>query len=157
MRGKYVYNGQTFIEIVSTFSTVRDLISLLKEIAKHISYRYQDTTELRDHLNDRTIERIVNRCPYKLIGCTITEFSRIGDLKSGENCGKFRHQPNSEYVTTGCYQLTLDSSSNILLPGTALKIPVEISRLTSSFIIRAPYHARRPTDRIMLITVAIII
>lgn len=128
MRGKFVHNGQTLIEIVSTFSTIRDLVSLLKEIAKQISYRYQDTTEIRDLYNDRMIEKFVDRAPYKFIDCTITDFSKIGGLKSGENCGKFRHQPNSEYITTGCYQLTLDPYLNILLPGTALKITVDIGR-----------------------------
>ncbi|CAF4890927.1 unnamed protein product [Pieris macdunnoughi] len=129
MRGKYVYNGQTLIEIVSTYTTVRDLTSVLKEIAKHINYRFQETRDMREQNNDRTIEKMIDVAPYKFLDCRITQFSTIGTLRPGQNCGKFRHQPDSEYVTTGCYQVTLDGKLDILLPGTRLTIPVHISRI----------------------------
>nr|QMP82167.1 polymerase PB2 [Lepidopteran orthomyxo-related virus OKIAV178] len=128
MRGKFVYNGQVLIEIVSNYTTARDLLSLLKEIAKYIGYRYQDTNDIRPHLNDRTIEKFVDYNPHKFLDCNLTSFSRIGGLKEGENCGKFRLQPNSEYLTTGCYHVTLDEKLDILLPGTQLKIIVDPKR-----------------------------
>ncbi|CAH0401985.1 unnamed protein product [Chilo suppressalis] len=64
--------------------------------------------------------------PHKFLDCTISSFSKIGNFKEGENCGKFRFQPNSEYTTTGCFQVTLDEKLDVLLPGTQLKVVVEI-------------------------------
>lgn len=70
LRGKYSYNGQTLIELVSTLTAIRDLISLLKETAKHISYDFQDTTDRNENKNNRQVERFVDREPHKLLSCS---------------------------------------------------------------------------------------
>lgn len=93
LRGKFVYKGQTPIDSVCNLTvvkfTIRDWLSLLKEIAKHIKYRYQDTNETRPSLNDRVIERMVDRFPYKFLACSLIQYAKVGDLKEGENCGKY--------------------------------------------------------------------
>jgi hypothetical protein len=53
-------------------------------------------------------------------------------LKQGETCGKYRFQPDSEYLTTGNFLVTLNENLDVMMPSTRLVIPVNVHRSQTS-------------------------
>lgn len=144
IKGKFTHNGSWLLEISCNFTTHREFLSMLMGIGVYIKYRFTETTSTNYNRNMTQIRNFINKEPHRLLGMTPKEYANIPKMKNGEIVKAFTLNEETEYMTTGIYQMRLREDYEIVIVSTGQTIELGYTRkdihpLSEEVVCNSPY------------------
>lgn len=144
IKGKFTHNGPWLLELACNFTTNREFLSMLMGIGTYIKYRYTDTTSTNQNRNMLQIRSFINKEPFRMLGMSPKEYSNIPKMENGEIVQAFNLNEETEYMTTGVYQMKLRDDYEIIIVSTGQTIELGYTRkdihpLSEEVICNSPY------------------
>lgn len=128
IKGKFTHNGPWLLEMSCNFTTNREFLSMLMGVGSYIKYRYTDTTSTNQSRNLMQIRSFINKEPHRLLGMSSKEYSNIPKMRNGEIVKAFNLNEETEYMTTGVYQMRLREDHEIVIVSTGQTIELGYTR-----------------------------
>lgn len=129
IKGNFSHANCILLSVSLNFTTKRDLLSTLSEIAIFVRWGFENTVgKTREKIHEE-IKRKVIRAPWSLLQCSEETFNKYKwDNETREPCGCLIVNNNAEYTSSGKIALHFNAEWNLVVKGTSQEIEVHVPK-----------------------------
>ncbi|XP_044766268.1 uncharacterized protein LOC123322389 [Coccinella septempunctata] len=127
VKGNFFHSNKALISIAINYTTIRDIITTLAEVAIYIKWDFTNTTGKDSSKVRREIREKIRNKPWEIISASKEDF-QSSDWRNTEEkaCGCLIVRENTEYCPTGSVKMAINRNLNLILEGTQQEIEVSV-------------------------------